>query len=50
MEVAKIVAVFESEGKKVVVKSGATMLEAAKNAGVGIRSECGGKGFVENVR
>ena len=25
--------------------SGATILEAAKNAGVGIRSECGGEGI-----
>lgn len=35
---------FEPEGKKVIVKSGVTIFEAAKEAGVGIRSECGGKG------
>ena len=45
LEVGKIVVVFEPEGKKIVVKSGATILEAAKNAGVGIRSECGGEGI-----
>ena len=35
---------FEPEGKNVKVKVGTTILEAAKKAGVGIRSECGGQG------
>lgn len=35
---------FEPEGKNVEVKLGTTILEAAKKAGVGIRSECGGQG------
>jgi uncharacterized 2Fe-2S/4Fe-4S cluster protein (DUF4445 family) len=35
---------FEPDGKKVRVKGGTNILKAAKEAGVGIRSECGGKG------
>lgn len=35
---------FEPDGKKVRVKAGVTVLQAAKDAGIGIRSECGGKG------
>jgi len=35
---------FEPDGKKVMVKAGTNILQAAKEAGVGIRSECGGKG------
>jgi uncharacterized 2Fe-2S/4Fe-4S cluster protein (DUF4445 family) len=36
---------FEPDGKKVMVKAGTNILQAAKEAGVGIRSECGGKGM-----
>ena len=39
-----VTVVFEPEGKKVMMQPGATVLEAAKKIGVGIRSECGGKG------
>ena len=35
---------FEPDGRKVKVPSGSTVFQAAKEAGVGIRSECGGKG------
>ena len=35
---------FEPDGKKVKVKAGTNILQAAKEAGVGIRSECGGRG------
>jgi len=35
---------FEPEGKKLEVKLGSTILDAAKTAGVRIRSECGGQG------
>jgi len=35
---------FEPEGRKVRVPLGTTVFQAAKKAGVGIRSECGGKG------
>lgn len=35
---------FEPDGKKVLAKPRITILDAAKEAGVGIRSECGGRG------
>jgi uncharacterized 2Fe-2S/4Fe-4S cluster protein (DUF4445 family) len=35
---------FEPNGRRVKTEAGTTALEAAKKAGVGIRSECGGKG------
>jgi uncharacterized 2Fe-2S/4Fe-4S cluster protein (DUF4445 family) len=35
---------FEPDGKKVRVKVGTTVLQAAKEAGISIRSECGGRG------
>jgi uncharacterized 2Fe-2S/4Fe-4S cluster protein (DUF4445 family) len=37
--------VFEPEGKKVKTQRGKTIFQAAKEAGVGVRSECGGKGI-----
>lgn len=39
----KVTIRFEPEGRKVLVKPGTTVFEASKRAGVGIRSECGGK-------
>ena len=39
-----VTVVFEPEGKRVMMQPGVTVLEAAKKIGVGIRSECGGKG------
>ena len=41
---------FEPEGKKASVSAGTTIFDAAKNAGVGIRSECGGKGLCGKCR
>jgi len=38
---------FESEGKKIKVPFGTTLLQAAEKAGVGIRSDCGGKALSE---
>jgi len=35
---------FEPDGKKARVKAGTTVLQAAKEASVSIRSECGGRG------
>ncbi len=35
---------FEPEGKKLLTDMGLNILDAAKEGGVGIRSECGGKG------
>ena len=43
--VSYVTVVFEPEGRKVVVPSGSTVFYAAKEAGIGIRSECGGKGY-----
>lgn len=40
----KVIIQFEPEGRKVSVGPGITILEAAKCKGVGLRSECGGKG------
>jgi len=39
-----LVVTFEPDGKKVRVKVGTTVLQAAKEAGINIRSECGGRG------
>jgi uncharacterized 2Fe-2S/4Fe-4S cluster protein (DUF4445 family) len=39
-----ITVIFEPEGRKVRTASGASIFEAAYKAGVGIKSECGGKG------
>ncbi|MEM3702898.1 MAG: ASKHA domain-containing protein [Candidatus Bathyarchaeia archaeon] len=41
---------FEPEGRKVEVESGVNVLEVAYLAGVGIRSECGGKGLCGKCR
>jgi uncharacterized 2Fe-2S/4Fe-4S cluster protein (DUF4445 family) len=39
----KVTIRFEPEGRKVLAKPGTTVFEASERAGVGIRSECGGK-------
>ncbi|MGA3289091.1 MAG: ASKHA domain-containing protein [Candidatus Bathyarchaeia archaeon] len=41
---------FQPEGKMITVTSGITVLEAAKEAGIGIRSECGGEGSCGKCR
>jgi uncharacterized 2Fe-2S/4Fe-4S cluster protein (DUF4445 family) len=41
---SKVTIAFEPEGRKVKVPYGVTVLKAAKEASVGIRSECGGRG------
>jgi uncharacterized 2Fe-2S/4Fe-4S cluster protein (DUF4445 family) len=41
---------FEPEGRKVSVDIGCTLLEASAQAGVRIRSECGGKGICGKCR
>jgi uncharacterized 2Fe-2S/4Fe-4S cluster protein (DUF4445 family) len=43
VEIIKVTIRFEPEGRKVLVECGITISEAAKEAGVGIRSECGGE-------
>lgn len=40
----KFVVRLEPEGKKLLADSGSTLLDVSKEGGVGIRSECGGKG------
>jgi len=40
-----VAVVFEPEGKEVKTSCGKTVFQAAKEAGVGIRSECGGNGL-----
>jgi uncharacterized 2Fe-2S/4Fe-4S cluster protein (DUF4445 family) len=42
--------VFEPEGKTATVTRGATVLEAARQTGIGIRSECGGEGTCGKCR
>jgi len=42
--VPNVTVVFEPEGRRVGVPFGSTIFYAAKEAGIGIRSECGGKG------
>jgi uncharacterized 2Fe-2S/4Fe-4S cluster protein (DUF4445 family) len=39
----KVTISFEPEGRKVIVQSGENLFEAARQAGIEIRSECGGK-------
>ena len=39
-----ITVIFQPEGRKVTIASGTSIFEAACKAGVGIQSECGGKG------
>jgi uncharacterized 2Fe-2S/4Fe-4S cluster protein (DUF4445 family) len=41
---------FEPEAKKVQTPKGTTVFQAAKDAGVDIRSECGGKGLCGKCR
>jgi len=41
----RCVVVFEPDGRKVSVPIGGTILQVAKEAGINIRSECGGKGL-----
>ncbi|MEM2936538.1 MAG: ASKHA domain-containing protein, partial [Candidatus Bathyarchaeia archaeon] len=41
---------FEPEGRRFMVRRGATLLEAAQGAGIEIRSECGGKGTCGTCR
>jgi len=45
-----VTVVFEPEGRKVIVPFGSTISNAAKEAGVGIRSECGGVGSCGKCR
>lgn len=42
--------VFQPDGKRTSVETGLSLLEAAKKAGVGIRSECGGLGICGKCR
>jgi len=39
-----IVVVFEPSGLRVAIDSGTTVLEAAREVGLHISSECGGRG------
>lgn len=41
---------FEPEGRRVEAETGASILEAAFSAGIGIRSDCGGKGLCGKCR
>ena len=41
---------FEPEGSKVKASVGGTVLNVAKEAGISIRSECGGKGLCGKCR
>ena len=45
-----IAIIFEPEGRKVRTVFGASIFDAASNVGVGIRSECGGKGSCGKCR
>ncbi len=40
----RIQVLFEPEGKRVAVTPGTSIFDAAKRTGIGIRTECGGKG------
>jgi len=48
--ISDVTIVFEPEGKKVVTSRGKTVFQAAKEAGVGLRSECGGGGLCGKCR
>ena len=50
LTVSDVTVVFEPEGKKVKASCGKTVFQAAKEAGVGIRTECGGKGLCGKCR
>lgn len=41
----KVMVRFEPQGRKISVEQGSTILEVAQKAGIGIRSECGGRGL-----
>jgi uncharacterized 2Fe-2S/4Fe-4S cluster protein (DUF4445 family) len=43
VEIIKATIRFEPEGRKTLAECGVTISEAAKQAGIGIRSECGGE-------
>ena len=45
-----IILIFEPEGRSVRTAPGTTIFQAASEAGVGIRSECGGKGVCGKCR
>lgn len=45
-----VTVLFEPEGRRVTVEPGTTILEAARGAGVGVRSECGGEGSCGTCR
>ncbi len=47
---ANATVLFEPEGKKIKVPIGITILQAAKDAGICIRSECGGQGSCGKCR
>jgi len=48
--VSDVTIVFEPEGKRIRTSLGATVYRVAKEAGVGIRSECGGTGTCGKCR
>ena len=41
---------FQPEGKRITVKPSVTVLEAAEEAGIGLRSDCGGQGSCSKCR
>lgn len=41
----KIFVLFEPQGRKIEVEKGLTVLNAARMAGIGVRSDCGGRGL-----
>ena len=45
-----MIVVFEPEGRKVSVPIGTTIFRVARGMGIGIRSECGGKGLCGKCR
>ena len=45
-----ITLIFEPEGRSVRIAPGTTIFQAANEVGVGIRSECGGKGVCGKCR
>ncbi len=42
--------IFEPDGRRVRTASGTTIFQVASEAGIGIRSECGGKGVYGKCR
>ena len=41
---SRMMVIFEPEGRRVTASTGVTLLQIANEVGIGIRSECGGKG------